>query len=108
MLRRIVIASLALFCAACSTSFDGSPYFPGGPRVCFEKCDKANMEMSAFVYSGEFATACVCQPRGRSARAQGDLGAIVGVIRRMQNEEAAVLGGVIGGAPGGAAAGAIR
>jgi hypothetical protein len=108
MVRTIVVVSLALCAAACSTSFTGDPYFPGGPRVCYEKCAKANMEMGAFIYAGEFATACVCEPHERRGREKSDaeISAIVGVMTERRNTCAAA-GGVVGGAAGGAVGGAV-
>jgi len=46
--------------AACQTQFYGSPSFPHGPGGCQRTCEAVGMKMGAFVYSGQFATSCVC------------------------------------------------
>ncbi len=67
ILRRLLLAvPLALVLVlptACATAFTGAPHYPGGPRACHADCARQNMEMSSFIYSGEFATSCVCRPR---------------------------------------------
>jgi len=110
MLRRFALVLLALSFAACGTSFSGDAHFPGGPRVCYAKCAKSNMEMAAFIYAGEFATACVCEPRRRSrdetsrARTDAEISALVGAWTAMKARQAAVAGAA-GGAVGGAVTG---
>lgn len=53
-------AVLAL--AACATTFTGDPHFPGGANGCAATCQQAGLEMSGFIYSGEFSSSCVCRP----------------------------------------------
>lgn len=51
--------------AACQpnpTVFRGDPQFAGGPRGCAAKCEADGLQMTGFVYSGAFATSCVCGP----------------------------------------------
>jgi hypothetical protein len=48
--------------ASCQTSFQGDPHFPGGVGGCAATCQQAGLEMSGFIYSGEFSSACVCRP----------------------------------------------
>jgi hypothetical protein len=51
--------------AACGpdpTRFHGAATFPNGPSGCRARCSADGLEMSGFVYSGEFATSCVCRP----------------------------------------------
>jgi hypothetical protein len=90
MLRRLVLVLLALSAAGCRTEFTGDAHFPGGPQACSVKCATDGMEMASFVYSGEFASACICQPRG-AARSQAstetDTAAIVGVMTQMRAQE---------------------
>lgn len=57
-------AALVGLGAGCPTRFSGSPTFSGGPRGCFDRCEREDMHMQAFVYMGEFATGCVCELRG--------------------------------------------
>lgn len=45
------------------TRFNGDPHFPGGPPACFSQCEEDGLEMAGFVYSGEFASSCVCRPK---------------------------------------------
>src|SRR5579871_4154564 len=60
-LRLLTVLSLLL--AGCATTFFGSAYYPGGPKACSANCRTKNMEMNAFVYAGEYSSACVCGPR---------------------------------------------
>jgi hypothetical protein len=62
VLLSVVVAALAAS-AACATTFTGEPHYPGGAPACYANCQAQNLEMAAFVYSGEFATSCVCRPR---------------------------------------------
>lgn len=55
-----VPAMLAL--AACATNFTGEPHYPGGPAGCAATCQQAGLEMSGFIFSGEFSSSCVCRP----------------------------------------------
>jgi hypothetical protein len=56
--------SLLAGLAAClpRTEFHGAAHFPGGAPACAAKCRQDSLEMSGFVYSGEFASSCVCRP----------------------------------------------
>lgn len=104
MIRTFLIFSLLLLGSACATNFTGEPYFPGGPAVCFERCEKVNMEMASFIYAGEFATACVCQPRRHhrdQARTEADITALVAVVEQMRTTQATTAGAL--GAAGAAA-----
>jgi hypothetical protein len=100
-LLHIALAAIALAAATgCPnpTNFEGSAKFPGGPSGCYAACHAQNLEMTAFVLSGEFATSCVCRPaaapgvasldRGAQAEADAaDVSAIAGQI--MQTRAAA-------------------
>lgn len=59
--QSLVLGLLASSTAACATTFTGSSKVEGGPHACYEKCRSNSMEMSNFVYVGEYSTACVCQ-----------------------------------------------
>jgi len=58
-----VVAAIASS-VACATTFTGDAHYPGGVAACYSDCQSQNLEMAAFVYSGEFATSCVCRPIG--------------------------------------------
>jgi hypothetical protein len=86
-------AVLAWFLVAgCSpyapTEFRGEAFFPGGPARCVQSCAAQNLEMSSFVYSGEFATSCVCHVRAATASvdADADSVAVYGALARRQQE----------------------
>jgi len=49
--------------SGCTTQFYGEPMFPGGARGCWDKCHGEGLEMSAFVYMGEYSSGCVCRVR---------------------------------------------
>jgi hypothetical protein len=81
-------ASVSL--AGCATSFVGEAHYPGGARACYASCANQQMQMSGFVYLGEYSSACVCAPRTTvagttndaqaSSAAAGSAGGAVGVI----------------------------
>ncbi len=86
---------------ACVTQFTGDSHYPGGPQACQADCAREGMQMSAFVYSGEFATSCVCrssQPPaapGATAPAAGaeldhsdDVTAAIGVVLQTRRNAA--------------------
>lgn len=86
-LRSIVFSAVLLGLTGCATNFTGSPKFPGGARGCLDKCAREGMAMGAFVYAGEYSTACVCVPaeEGKSAQTNSAFGmAAVGVITQMR------------------------
>jgi hypothetical protein len=91
-------AAFALGACNKTTSFNGEAHFPGGPNACAATCEQAGLEMSGFVYSGEFATSCVCRPPGHSApgasgvsdtddEAVTEDAVAVGVVMQMRAEE---------------------
>lgn len=57
--------------SACSnpTKFTGEAKFPSGTVGCENTCRADGMVMTGFVYSGEFATSCVCGPAPGAATA---------------------------------------
>jgi hypothetical protein len=87
---RATLAVLAVLAAAsCATQFNGSAFVPGGPQGCAATCEQRNMVMTAFIFSGEFATSCVCGPKplpqpaapsANSAAVTADVSPLVGVI----------------------------
>lgn len=80
------MGAVLAFCAGgCQTNFVGAAKFPGGIDGCETRCEKDGLKMGAFVYAGEYSTACVCEPADkkeadtkRSAQASGP--AAVGVV----------------------------
>lgn len=68
-LRPLLCLSILFASTGCGgpTQFQGDAHYPGGPKACRAKCEADGMTMSAFVYSGEFATSCVCRPRAAAA-----------------------------------------
>ena len=95
-MRRLFLF-LWLAVAGCATSFQGEAKFPGGPRACFKRCKAAGLEMSSFVYVGEYSTGCVCGLKAsmRSASASerdataATSAAAVGVVLQMRRAQAA-------------------
>ncbi len=64
MKRTFLLLALVILVPACpKTEFHGSPYFPDGAQGCKAQCSRDGLEMSGFVYSGEFATSCVCRAK---------------------------------------------
>jgi hypothetical protein len=61
LVSAFIVAQLTFGCA---TSFTGSAFFPGGPRGCKARCERAGMAFGGFVYAGEYSTSCFCEPRG--------------------------------------------
>ncbi len=64
-MRTLSVLALTLLLGACmpKTQFLGAPHYPGGVPACAATCQNQGMEISGFVYSGEFASSCVCGPR---------------------------------------------
>ena len=105
MKRIVFLTFLAAGLSACGphqTIFRGEPHFTGGPAACASRCQAENMEMSAFVYSGEFATSCVCRspagpeaapaqpPSAQTSSSEGEEVAVsAALVQRRQQEEAA-------------------
>jgi hypothetical protein len=58
---QLFLVSLALTGCPHPTSFEGAPKFPDGVAGCKQACTKEGLEFGGFVFSGEFATSCVCQ-----------------------------------------------
>ena len=81
-MRRLSFAlssfALILVSSGCATSFTGDAHYPGGARACFAKCASEQMQMSGFVYMGEYSSACVCEPRRTGAVAVASTGVVGG------------------------------
>src|SRR5690606_12858421 len=45
-----------------ATSFIGDAQFPGGPDACRSRCSQDGLKEAAYVYAGEYSSACVCAP----------------------------------------------
>ncbi|MEC7518730.1 MAG: hypothetical protein VYE22_02640 [Myxococcota bacterium] len=82
---------LALLAAGsgCATSFRGDAHISAAD--CNANCREMGGEMSAYVFMGQYSTACVCTPPGRSGQmagaAGGQAGAVAGVWMQMQEAE---------------------
>jgi hypothetical protein len=89
---KLVWMGMAALLAGCQmqTSFRGDAMYPGGAPACRVNCQREGLEMSSFVYSGEFATSCVCSPPSAPPQASTDASAAVGVVMQMRaaDEEA--------------------
>jgi hypothetical protein len=87
----VFLAGLALQACVKPTTFEGDAKFPDGVTGCKRACTGEGLEFGGFVFSGEFATSCVCQP----ARAPGassvsaESSATAGVIVQTQAAAAA-------------------
>ena len=81
---------LALTACVTPTHFEGAAKFPDGVAGCRQACTKDGLEFGGFVYSGEFATSCVCQPaRPAGAVSVAELNPTAGVIVQTQAAAAA-------------------
>lgn len=69
MTWRVTLNALLLVGGGCTTSFTGSAQVEGGRPGCEAKCASIGMEMQAFVFMGEYSTACVCEVPGRATQA---------------------------------------
>lgn len=58
----ISIVALGLL-PACATNFTGAAHFPGGVSGCSTRCSEQGLKAAAFVYAGNYSTACVCQSK---------------------------------------------
>jgi hypothetical protein len=90
-MRSIGVAVL-LMISGCTTVFYGQPMFPGGPRGCQVHCAQNGLQMSSFVYAGEYSTACICSPQGQPAAAadtDATTAAIAAVQTMRQSQNAA-------------------
>jgi hypothetical protein len=97
-MKRIALLSFFVLAAASAcipkTEFNGAAHFPGGAQACYASCNAQNMEMSGFVYSGEFASSCVCRPRPQAAATSqadpsaADVAALAGVVMQTRDSQA--------------------
>ncbi len=89
----LFICWLCVASAACEppTSFRGAAKFPDGVTGCRQSCTRDGLEFGGFVYSGEFATSCVCQPARPAAAAasSAESNPTAGVIVQTQAAAAA-------------------
>src|SRR5690349_20692293 len=81
---------IALLACEVPTKFVGEPKFPGGVASCRATCQREGLELGGFVYSGEFATSCVCSPpRAPGASAAAEANPTAGVVVQTQAAAAA-------------------
>ncbi len=83
---RLLLYAMFVFAAGCTTSFTGAPFVEGGRPGCERKCASVGLAMAAFVFMGEYSTACICDIPQRAARADraAAIGASVAGIAAQQ------------------------
>ena len=84
----VALLALLLFAGGCATNFTGSAEVEGGRPGCERKCAAIGLEMQAFVFMGEYSTACVCDVPGRAtanAGAASTAAVAVGVMTQMRD-----------------------
>lgn len=85
---RIKLHAWLLLASGCATTFMGSAEIEGGRPGCEKKCADVGLTMQAFVFMGEYSTACVCVPPGSATRTEGapaSAAISVGVMRQLQD-----------------------
>jgi hypothetical protein len=81
---------ILLLSSGCTTVFYGSAMFPGGPGGCAAHCGQQGLQMSSFVYAGEYSTACICGPRdGTAPRAEATTAPAAAVVTMIRTQQAA-------------------
>lgn len=96
MITRFVFGFFLLIAGGCATSFYGSAEIEGGRPGCEEKCASVGLEMQAFVFMGEYSTACVCDVPGRATSSAGGsspTAGAVGVMLQMRDSSSESCGG---------------
>jgi hypothetical protein len=100
MRLRPVLLALLVLTTGCTgpTTFTGGAHFPDGPGGCQDKCKEGGLEFAAFVYAGEYSSACVCQApselrartgaRVSATAADAGSSAAVGVMTQMREAAA--------------------
>jgi len=85
----IALKLFLLVVSGCATTFTGSAEVEGGRPGCERKCASIGLEMQAFVFMGEYSTACVCEVPGSAAQARRSAAAAavaVGVMTQMRDQ----------------------
>ena len=75
--------------SGCATSFTGPAEIQGGRPGCEQKCASVGMEMQAFVFMGEYSTACVCDVPGRAQQARSSAATAAAAVSVMTQMRAA-------------------
>lgn len=92
-MRAILVSLVFASMAGCPnpTQFEGAAKFPNGVTGCRRACAADGLDLGRFVYSGEFATSCVCQPAhpAAAATAMGEANPTAGVVVQTQAAAAA-------------------
>ena len=88
MLRTNLIA-LLLLASGCATTFTGAAEVEGGRPGCERKCLAVGLTMQAYVFMGEYSTACVCAPPSATSGASSAATAAVAVGVMTQMRDAA-------------------
>jgi len=81
---------IAMTACTVPTKFTGEAKFPGGIAACRSTCTAEGLDFGGFVFSGEFATSCVCQaPRTGATAGAIEANPTAGVIVQTQAAAAA-------------------
>jgi hypothetical protein len=80
---------VALTACVSPTRFEGAAKVPNGVTGCRQSCSRDGLEFGGFVYSGEFATSCICQPAHPATAAGASSNPTAGVIVQTQAAAAA-------------------
>jgi hypothetical protein len=92
MWRYLIPCTICIAFVACvpPTKFEGQAKFPDGVGGCRRACQHDGLEFGGFVYSGEFATSCICQPPAAQGTAAGiEANPTAGVVVQTQAAAAA-------------------
>lgn len=88
MTARFMFSLCLLIGGGCVTSFTGPAEIQGGRPGCERKCASVGLEMQAFVFMGEYSTACVCEAPGRTPETGGSSPAAAAVSFMMHLRDA--------------------
>ena len=88
MMLRVALNLLLLVAGGCATSFYGSAHVEGDRPGCERKCEEVGLQMQAFVFMGEYSTACVCDAPGHATHAGGSASPAVSAAVMTQMRDA--------------------
>ena len=78
VLWKACCVTILLALPACATSFQGSSHI--SPAACNERCSSIGQRMAAYVFMGDYSTACVCEPMSSAHAAEGGSGSVGGAV----------------------------
>ena len=76
-MKFFLILAISSTWISCATSFTGSSKFKNGKQTCEKKCSKIDLEMTNFIFVGEYSEACVCGKKNQQSSVGGSSGAVV-------------------------------